>query len=85
MLVGHLLFSPAMLYEAVLVVNELIAVQVVSRINRMDVRHPDATQRRQVVIGVETLYHTLLDLDVFGGVFQLLLRSMFTEIYWCPP
>lgn len=69
MLVGHLLLSPAVLYEATLVVDELVAVQVVGGVDGVNVRHPDAAERVQVVVSLEALNHILLYLDVIHSVF----------------
>jgi len=56
--------------KAFLVVGHLVAVKMVVGVDRVDVRHPQAAQRHEIVSLVEALQNTLFYVDVLCNVFE---------------
>jgi hypothetical protein len=68
--------------KALLVVGHLVAVKMVVGVHHVDVRHPHAAQRHQVVSVVEALQNPLFYVDVLLKVSENIRSCVATLVHW---
>lgn len=71
-----------MLNLALFVVAHLVAVKMVVRVDHVNVRHPQAAQRHQIVSLVEALENHLFYVDVVLNIVENIICCVIDQVHW---